>query len=47
MLASVRQPVFEQVAGAALRYRRDGGWLGKAGYDQRRYGDDNLIQVFL
>ncbi|OGX81136.1 hypothetical protein BEN47_19375 [Hymenobacter lapidarius] len=45
VLASVRQPVLEQVAGAALRYRRDGGWLGKAGYDQRRYGDDNLLQT--
>ncbi|WP_426060858.1 tetratricopeptide repeat protein [Hymenobacter sp. B1770] len=45
VLASVRQPVFEQVAGAALRYSRSGGWLGKAGYDQRRYGDDNLIQT--
>ena len=45
VLASVRQPVLENVAGGALRYSRAGNWLGKAGYDQRQYGDDNLVRA--
>ncbi|MBD2722689.1 tetratricopeptide repeat protein [Hymenobacter armeniacus] len=41
VLASARQPVMERLQALAVRYTKGDKWLGKAGVEQRSYGDDN------
>ncbi|UOQ96177.1 tetratricopeptide repeat protein [Hymenobacter sp. 5317J-9] len=41
VLTSARQPVMERLQALALRYGKGEKWLGKAGVEQRSYGDGN------
>jgi tetratricopeptide (TPR) repeat protein len=44
-IASIKKPVFEQDAVLALNLNKNDSWLGKAGYQQQHFNDNNTIHT--